>query len=284
MKTTARRPFSRPPAAESNAMIGVLDGRPTFFDPPPIEMSDGRYLARFARNREEIDRILKLRFEVFNLEMGEGLTSSFATGRDLDEFDEFCHHLLVEDQETGVIAGTYRLQTGEMAARGRHGFYSSREFDLGGLPDDIVARSVELGRACISRRHRDTRLLFLLWRALAAFMSDTDKRYFFGCCSLTSQDPAEGDYVYQLLAAQGHTHPFYTVLPRSGFECVRGSDHVSTNAEIPTLFKVYLRYGAKVCSRPALDRDFKTIDFLVLLDVMDLDQESRRTFFGRGRP
>ena len=46
-----------------------------------------RYEVRFARNAEELDAIQRLRFEVFNLELGEGLASSFESGRDVDEFD-----------------------------------------------------------------------------------------------------------------------------------------------------------------------------------------------------
>ncbi len=34
-----------------------------------IEIADSRYVVRFARSVEEIDAALKLRFEVFNLEL-----------------------------------------------------------------------------------------------------------------------------------------------------------------------------------------------------------------------
>ena len=44
---------------------------------------------------------------------------------------------------------------------------------------------------------------------------------------------------------------------------------------MPKLFGTYLRYGAKVCSDPAIDRFFGTIDFLALIDVRDVDP---RTF------
>jgi len=52
-----------------------------------------------------------LRFKVFNLELGEGLAASHATGLDVDPFDEFCDHLIVEEVATGKVVGTYRLQT-----------------------------------------------------------------------------------------------------------------------------------------------------------------------------
>ena len=62
---------------------------------PDFEAEAGRYTIRFARTAEELDAVLRLRFEVFNLELDEGLDSSFLTGRDEDEFDATSHHLLV---------------------------------------------------------------------------------------------------------------------------------------------------------------------------------------------
>jgi len=50
---------------------------------PSGEMREGKYAVRFAKSREELDAVLRLRFEVFNLELGEGLETSFRTGRDL---------------------------------------------------------------------------------------------------------------------------------------------------------------------------------------------------------
>src|SRR6266446_10380062 len=117
---------------------------PVFTDAiPQKEIGEGRYLARFARTKEEVYAALKLRFEVFNLELGEGLQASFLTGRDMDEFDEQCHHLIVVDPENqDRVVGTYRMQTGEMAKAGR-GFYSDVEFDLSKLPPEVLSDSIE---------------------------------------------------------------------------------------------------------------------------------------------
>jgi putative hemolysin len=45
---------------------------------------------------------------------------------------------------------------------------------------------------------------------------------------------------------------------------------------VPPLFASYLRIGTKVAGEPALDRQFRTIDFLALLDVQDLSLLNRR--------
>jgi putative hemolysin len=41
---------------------------------------------------------------------------------------------------------------------------------------------------------------------------------------------------------------------------------------------IYFKYGVKICSYPAIDREFKTIDFLVLLDLNDLSIETKMLF------
>ena len=247
---------------------------------PQQEIHEGRYIVRFARTREELDAVLKLRFEVFNLELGEGLESSFLTSRDLDEFDHACHHLIVEDTENGRIVGTYRTQTGEMAAAAP-GFYSATEFDLSQLPAGVLADSVELGRACVAEDHRNAQVLFLLWKGLAGYVAYNRKRYLFGCCSLTSQDEAEGNQVMQLLMNEGRFHPSLSVKPRPGFECIDKTVIDSRReVRVPKLFRIYLHYGAKVCGPPAIDRQFKTIDFLVMFDVFEMEAQARRTFFG----
>ncbi len=201
--------------------------------------------------------------------------------RDVDRYDEFADHLLVIDTQLpwpDAVVGTYRLMTPETALAAR-GFYSTGEFHLGAMPVDVLANSVELGRACVARDHRNTRVLFLLWKGIAAFMKQTGKRYLFGCCSLTSQDPAEGIALARRLESDGHAHDDILVPARPGFECAVADSDVAS-IRLPQLFGIYLRFGAKVCSPPAIDRTFGTIDFLVLFDTYDLEERDRQTFFG----
>src|SRR6202034_3418639 len=58
----------------------------------------GRYRLRLADSIEDRDAACRLRFKVFNIELGKGLESSYETGLDTDHFDLFCEHLLVEDK------------------------------------------------------------------------------------------------------------------------------------------------------------------------------------------
>ena len=115
-------------------------------------------------------------------------------------------------------------------------------------------------------------------------MANNNRRFLFGCCSLTSQDPLEGLAVMQRLEREGHLHPTLRILPQPGYECYDPAappvlpDGVSD--KIPQLFRIYLRHGAKVCGPPAIDREFKTIDYLVIFDVAAMDERQFKRFFG----
>lgn len=250
---------------------------------PPGEIAEGAYAVRYAATVEELNAILRLRFDVFNIELQEGLEESFASGRDQDEFDTQCHHLLVEHRPSGRVIGTYRIQTAAMA-RAARGFYTGSEFELSQLPEEIVAQSVEVGRACIAVEHRLKPVLFLLWKGLALYMAHNQKRFLFGPCSLTSQDPWDGKRVLDYLERRSLVRHDVEVGAMPGYECHwEGEDPEPEKAEeivLPPLFDIYLRYAGRTCGPPVIDRRFKTIDFFILFDVDALSPRARRLFFG----
>ena len=225
----------------------------------------GGYRVRLATSREDVRAAQTLRFLVFNLEMQEGLESSYLTLRDEDRFDAACDHLLVEFG--GEVVGTYRMQSGEQAAAGQ-GFYGAQEFDftpLAGIQSEVM----ELGRACVRRDHRNLTVLSLLWRGVEGHARAAGCRYLVGCSSLTSQSGAEGMEVYRLLAHRHLAPEFLRTRPLPGWECVPGGEGVG-EVSVPKLLRAYLSLGAWICGEPALDREFKTIDFLTVLDMENL--------------
>jgi putative hemolysin len=246
-----------------------------------VELREGAYRVRFARDAADLERVLRLRFEVFNRELGEGLRESWRTGLDADLFDPCCHHLLLE--QGSAVVGTYRLQTLAMARAGR-GFYCAGEFELASLAP-LLERGVELGRACVAREHRQGTALFALWRGLAAYLAWSQKRYLFGCCSLTSQDPGAGLALLAELERAGHVDRRRWVATLPALACRPQGQALPPAVELPRLFGTYLRYGGKVCGGPALDREFGTIDYLVVLDAGALPARLERLFFeGLGSP
>lgn len=246
---------------------------------PPFEIREGAYTVRLSRTPEELDRALRLRYRVFNIELHEGLESSHASGRDEDRFDGQCDHLIAVHEPTGEIVGTYRLQTAERAEAG-FGFYSADEFRLDELPSDVLDDGVELGRACIDLEHRRQRLLFALWKGLAAYVLAHGKHMLFGCCSITSQDIDEGLAVMEWLRRHGHVVPGPLAGVTPGHECEgpAPSEAAVEAVSIPKLFGTYLRYNGRVHAQPAIDRSFGTIDYLVVVDIRELDARARAMF------
>ncbi|MEL7370542.1 MAG: GNAT family N-acyltransferase [Myxococcota bacterium] len=249
---------------------------------PAGVLQGGRYYLRFASSEADLRAIQRLRFEVFNLELDEGLDSAYVLGRDEDEFDVTCHHLMVVHKGTEQVVGTYRIMTHPMA-RDRGGFYSETEFDFSSLPVSVLERCIEVGRACVASDHRNGRVLNLLWRGLARYLTWNDKRYLFGCCSVPTLDEAVGESIFRRLKQDNHLHPEVMLKPLPPLQSNGRAEEAKGDVPLPPLFQSYLKIGAKVCSPPAVDRRFKVIDFFVLLDLEQLDEAVQRTFFGRDR-
>lgn len=294
------RERQRVPRNLAGASSSVLDVRPPkgLLAPvatparPSIHAEVGRYRLRLAQSVDDRDAACRLRFKVFNIELGEGLESSYQTGMDTDQFDLFCEHLLVEDKleshPARRIVGTYRMQSGTTAARNL-GYYSEQEFDLAPY-EPLRAGTLELGRASIDRDHRTPEVLTLLWRGIAQYATEMGLRYLIGCSSLNSKDPRQGWQMYSQLE-QYRVAPEFRTVPTAAYACP--SEHegectqpspcqqdlpAPTPAKVPKLLKTYLAIGARICGPPAWDREFGTIDFLTLLDLELLSPAARNRF------
>lgn len=232
----------------------------------------GRYQIGFAISPRSLQAAQRLRFEVFNLEMNEGLNASYATGLDRDAFDDQMAHLVVYDTETRSIIGTYRLQSGAQAEAGI-GFYSAQQYDLAALLP--YRRSLlEAGRACIAPDHRSYATLILLWTGIRAYARLTGTRWMFGCCSITTADPDDGWRALKTIRAKDGLHPELWSVPLAPFNCGLPSRELAEDLgpalKLPKLFRTYMRLGAKVVSEPGIDREFGTVDFLIMLDTLDI--------------
>jgi putative hemolysin len=239
-----------------------------------IRLEAGDFVVRLALTEEERTAAFRLRFLVFNLEMNEGLESAFVDGYDKDHFDDVCDHLIVEDRKTGAVVGTYRMQMGDVAGQ-YFGYYSEQEFYFAPY-ESMRSQIVELGRACIHRDYRSSDVLHLLWRGIARYALVNGARYMMGCCSLTSQEAEIGHAVYETLQAF-MVGPELRTVATAAF-ALPAATAMMPDVQAPKLLRAYLTIGAKICSEPAIDRDFKTIDFLTLLDLQTLHPRVAKRF------
>jgi putative hemolysin len=229
-----------------------------------------------AQTLEDVIECQRLRYLVFNCELGEGLDSSASTGLDRDRFDFICDHLMVHDAATGSLAGTYRMQSG-YRAKGNLGYYGEGFFDFAPF-ENIRAEVLELGRACVREEYRNTNVLHMLWKGIARYAESCKARYLIGCSSLSSQDEAAGMALYETLREKYLVEPSLRTNPVQGHEC-KSSGSPAATPRPPRLFRAYLDISARVCGPPAIDREFKTIDFLTLVDLKALPHRVRTRFF-----
>ena len=152
---------------------------------PAIARSGRRYSVAFARSDAERREAQRLRWRVFVEEMGAQPRSK-EPGVDHDLFDPHCKHLLVRDEESGEVIGTYRLLPPH-AARRIGCYYSETEFDLTRL-QLLRPRMVEIGRSCVDPRHRAGTVIALLWSGVARYMLAHGYRYLAGCASISLAD------------------------------------------------------------------------------------------------
>jgi putative hemolysin len=230
----------------------------------------GKISVSWARHQDEVRAAQRLRYQIFAIEMGATLPLTVA-GHDIDLFDDYCEHLLVRDQASGEVIGTYRVLTPTQAKRAGS-TYSDTEFDLTRLRS-LRDRMVELGRSCVHADHRSGGVILALWGALAEFMARNQLDTMIGCASIPMQ--VGGTTSGQAAASiwrqvkQTHLAPIeYHVTPRLALPVEKLDG--SLTIEPPALIRGYLRLGAKVLGAPAWDPDFNSADLPMMMRIADL--------------
>jgi len=229
-----------------------------------------------AETLEDVIECQRLRYLVFNCELGEGLESSARIGLDRDRFDLICDHLMVLDAATGKLAGTYRMQSG-YRAKGNLGYYGEEFFDFSPF-EGMRSEVLELGRACVRGEYRNTNVLHMLSKGIARYAESCRARYLIGCSSLSSQNEHEGMALYVSLRGKYLIEPSLRTNPVAGRRCNSHGLHAAPPRP-PRLFRAYLDISGRICGPPAIDREFKTIDFLMLVDLQRLPDRVRTRFF-----
>lgn len=242
------------------------------------DVASRRYTIKFAKTEEEVEAAQRLRYHVFKEELGRNFL--FQGGIDKDKYDEQAHHLIVVHNETDSIIGTYRLQSYDQAMAGI-GFTTAVRFQLNKLPDEVLKNAVEVGRACISEKHRSGRVLFLLWKGLAGYLEHFNKQYLFGYAALETKNPNVALQTLEYLEKHNHLHPEYHLEPREGYRLEWSDEMPKTDeVDIPPLFQNYLDVGCRVCGGPSYDQELNLFHFVILLDVEAISEQTRKMFFG----
>jgi putative hemolysin len=226
----------------------------------------------------------RLRHEVFATELGATLRAATA-GLDTDDLDAHCDHLVVVEERTGAVVGTYRLLPPGRTDRR----YADAEFDLTAL-DPLRADLVEAGRSCVHPDHRSGAVINLMWAGITRYLHLRGSRWLGGCASVPVTDGGvAAAEVWAQVTARHLAPPPLRVRPHRPWFAeapapVPAAPPADRRALVPPLLRGYLRLGAWVAGEPAYDPDFRVADFYVLFSLDRMNPRYLRHFLGEGQP
>lgn len=251
-----------------------------------------------------IPKILKeigrLREETFRA-VGEGTNKSI----DLDEYDLYYNHLILWDRDAKRIAGAYRVGNGhEIIQRyGRRGFYISSLFRMDKRMDDMLDKSLELGRSFIVKDYQKHRLsLFLLWKGILIYLiSNSHFRYIVGPVSISNNyQEVSKELIIEFITRHHYDHQLAELVePRNSFKPkvknvdtealiqasqadMKKMDKIISDIEpssytMPILLKKYLQQNAKIIAFNCDPKFNNALDGLMYLDLMNLPADTVET-------
>lgn len=235
------------------------------------------YSLLVAKDSSEVHAAQRLRYQVFAQEMGASLPTEHL-GVDADAFDRFCDHLVVREEETGEIVGSYRMLPPEAARRAGQ-IYADDEFDLSTLAP-LRDSLVETGRSCVHPEHRSGAVISMVWAGISRYMLLAGYEYLAGCASVPLHDGGEcAAGVWDLVSEKHFAPEQYRVHPRHAWDVDTAPR--PQRRVVPPLVRGYLRLGAWVCGTPAFDPEFGVADFFTLLPMNRLDQRYLRFLVGK---
>ncbi len=220
----------------------------------------------------------QLRYEVF-YEEGNAQSSNFQKILRLDQdlFDTTADHLLVIDHgadDGRQVVGTYRLLRQEAADK-LGGFYTSHEFDIGGL-QTTGNNLLELGRSCVHKDYRTKKVMDILWHGLAAYIQNYNIDFMFGCASFPG---VKIDKYHETFSYLYHHHLARSAIRPKALENqfiplnwmnTRDLDVKRAIKNTPPLIKGYLRTGAVIGDGAVIDSQFGTVDICILIEIQSI--------------
>lgn len=245
---------------------------------------------KIAETEEEVIQAQRLRYDVFYEEMGatpQGLMG--ADGRDIEELDQYCDHLLVIDHKAPQgkqIVGTYRILMQDNAAANGIGLYTETEFDLSKLKA-TGGRIMEVSRSCVLGHYRSKLAINLLWKGIAAYVLANNVDYMVGTPSFAGTDLAEHARAFAYLNAfhladesirPRVLEPFYNPLPVVDKDSI---DAKRAFMDLPPLMKGYVRVGAMISDGAFVDRQFNCIDVAIVVPIANVTDRYFNRFAGR---
>ncbi|NDR55014.1 GNAT family N-acetyltransferase [Aliiruegeria sabulilitoris] len=238
-----------------------------------LNLRRGRYQARLAESRADLERALDLRALCFR----GGLP-------DEDDFDAACQHMLVEESRSGALVCTFRLL--RLSAGADIGqSYSAQYYELSALRD-FEGPMIEMGRFCIHPDCKDADILRVAWGAMTAHVDAQGVEMLFGCSSFKGTEAEQYKDAFALLKER-HLAP-KRWLPlvkapnvfRFAQRLRRKPDLKRAMLGMPPLLRTYLLMGGWVSDHAVVDRDLGTLHVFTGLEIRAIPPARKRLLRG----
>lgn len=244
----------------------------------------------------EIGRLREITFR----EVGEGTNESI----DLDEYDQYYHHMFLWDDETKKIAGAYRMGLGSeiYPKYGIEGFYLTDLFRFEPELHDMMHKSIEMGRAFITREYQQKPMpLFLLWKGIIhTTLRHPEHKYLVGGVSISNQfsdfskslmiEFMKSNYYDPYIAQYIHPKKAYKVKLKDADKDFIFDEAESDlnkfdkiidelepgNLRLPVLIKKYIKQNARVVAFNVDPLFNNAIDGLMYIRIADIPESTMK--------
>jgi len=273
-----------------------------------LRNSDARFLQSknyevFFASAKQIPNIIhelgRLR-EITFREVGEGTNESI----DLDQYDQYYHHMFLWDDETKKIAGAYRMGLGSeiYPKYGIEGFYLTDLFRFEPELHDMMHKSIEMGRAFIIKEYQQKPMpLFLLWKGIIhTTLRHPEHKYLVGGVSISNQfsdfskslmiEFMKSNYYDPYIAQYIHPKKAYKVKLKDADKDFIFDEAESDlnkfdkiidelepgNLRLPVLIKKYIKQNARVVAFNVDPLFNNAIDGLMYIRIADIPESTMK--------
>jgi len=238
----------------------------------------------------EIGRLREVTFR----EVGEGTNNAI----DLDEYDNYYHHMFLWDSNANKVVGAYRMGLGNEIYKnhGIDGFYINTLFRLEPELYKMMEQTIEMGRAFIIKEYQQKPMpLFLLWKGIVhVTLRYPEYKYLMGGVSISNQfsnfskslmiEFMKSHYYDPYLAQYIHPKKEYKVklndadkdfvFDASKADMVKFDKIIDElepgNLRMPVLLKKYVKQNARLVAFNVDPKFNNAIDGLMYIRISDL--------------
>ena len=232
------------------------------------------FLIKLAETDSEYNGLYKLRYNDLLKNYNKNLNEEVE--EDKDEYDLYCDHIIIVDTFTEEVVATYRLIKKSHLSVLKE-FLTESEFDISTLKKYQL---LEVGRAVVKEEYRAGNLVSLLWKAIIRYAVEENIDYMIGTACFQGIDPKPYEdtfaYLYDKFLSSDKCFVKSETSYPLNFKKEYDLDKALSN--LPPLIRGYLNLGSKIGDGVFIDKDFNSLDVLIILKINDINERILKRF------